>query len=82
MTGEKNEKIEIPAKFKDLVKQIEEMSVMNLAELVKILEEKFGVSAAVATAAAPTVVGAPTEAGEEKQNLLLSLKMPALKKFR
>lgn len=36
--------IKIPAKFKDLVKQIEELSVLELAELVKVLEEKFGVS--------------------------------------
>lgn len=38
--------VEVPAKFKDLVKTIEEMSVLELSELVKVLEEKFGVSAA------------------------------------
>jgi len=40
------EQIEIPAKFKSLVETIEKMSVLDLAELVKILEKKFGVSAA------------------------------------
>ena len=40
-----DKKIEIPAKFKSLVEEIEKMSVLDLAELVKILEEKFGVSA-------------------------------------
>ena len=48
----KEKKVEVPAKFKDLVKQIEELSVLDLAELVKVLEEKFGVSA-MPMAAAP-----------------------------
>jgi len=46
----------VPEKFKALVEQIENLSVIDLAELVKILEEKFGVSAAapvVAVAAGP-----------------------------
>lgn len=38
--------MEVPAKFQDLVKKIEEMSVLDLADLVKVLEKKFGVSAA------------------------------------
>ena len=57
--------VKVPAKFKDLVKQIEEMSIMDLAELVKILEEKFGVSPM--TMAAPTAVGVPTEIGKETE---------------
>ena len=65
--GEASKDVEVPAKFKSLVEEIEKMSVMDLAELVKILEEKFGVSAAapVAVAAAPSAQG---EAGgaEEK----------------
>lgn len=56
---EKKEKLEVPKKFEDLVKKIEELSVMDLAELVKILEKKFGVSAvapvAVAAVASPEV---------------------------
>ncbi|MFH1662193.1 MAG: 50S ribosomal protein L7/L12 [Candidatus Falkowbacteria bacterium] len=43
---EQKTEVEVPAKFKSLVEEIEKMSVMDLAELVKILEEKFGVSAA------------------------------------
>lgn len=54
--------VKIPEKFKDIVKKIEEMSVLDLAELVKILEEKFGVSAATPLMAAPTAsVGAGQE---------------------
>lgn len=52
-------KVEVPAKFKDLVEQIEKLSVLDLAELVKVLEEKFGVSAA-----APMMMGAMPAAGE------------------
>ena len=50
-------------KFADLIKQIETMSVMDLNELVKALEEKFGVSAA---AAAPAGASAAAPAAEEK----------------
>lgn len=38
--------VEVPAKFQSLVSEIEKMSVLDLAELVKVLEGKFGVSAA------------------------------------
>lgn len=53
--SEDKEKIEIPKKFEKLVKEIEDLSVLDLAELVKVLEKKFGVSAApqIAVAAAP-----------------------------
>ncbi len=59
--------VEVPAKFADLVSSIEKMSVLDLAELVKILEDKFGVSAAAPAmmmAAAPAAGGAA--AAEEK----------------
>ena len=46
--------VKVPEKFKKLVEEIEKMSVLDLAELVKILEKKFGVSAA-----APVVAAAP-----------------------
>lgn len=45
-TKSEEKKVEVPAKFKDLVAEIEKMSVLDLAELVKVLEDKFGVSAA------------------------------------
>ena len=44
--------VTVPEKFKTLVEQVEKMSVLDLAELVKVLEEKFGVSAAAPAAAA------------------------------
>ena len=45
--------VETPAKFKAVVDAIEKMSVLDLHELVKHLEEKFGVSAAAVAVAAP-----------------------------
>lgn len=53
-------KSDIPAKFKDLVKSIEKLSVLELSELVKTLENHFGVSAAAPAAA----VAAPAGGGE------------------
>ena len=51
----------------DLLKQIEEMSVLELSEFVKTLEEKFGVSAISAVAQAPAgAAPAATEAAEEQ----------------
>ena len=63
---EKQKKVEVPKKFEDIVKKIEEMSVVDLAELVKILEEKFGVSAAAPVAVAAPVAGEAAPAAEEK----------------
>ena len=57
-------KVEVPAKFKDIVENIEKMSVLDLNELVKLFEKKFGVSAAAVAVAAPAGAAAP--AGEEK----------------
>lgn len=49
----------------ELMQAVEEMSVLELSELVKALEEKFGVSAAMM--AAPAGAAAPAEAGEAKE---------------
>lgn len=64
MTEEKKEVV-VPAKFEKLVGEIEKMSVLDLAELVKVLEEKFGVSAA-APMMMGAMPGAAAEAAEEK----------------
>jgi len=60
------------AKFKEIVEKIESLSVVELNELVKLLEEKFGVSAAM-VAAAPTGSGGATETSEEKSVFTLQL---------
>jgi len=66
-----NDKVSVPAKFKDIVSKIEEMSVIELHELVKVLEEKFGVSAAAVAVAGPAA-GAG-EAVEEKTSFTVEL---------
>ncbi len=58
MSEEKKEAVVVPVKFEKLVAEIEKMSVLDLSELVKVLEEKFGVSAA-----APMMMGAMPAAG-------------------
>jgi len=72
----------------DFVKQIETMSVLDLSNLVKALEERFGVSAAVAAApaaAGPVAAAAPveaqteftvvlTEVGEKKINVIKAVR--------
>lgn len=65
------ENVEIPSKFKALVEGIETMSVLDLNELVKLLEKKFGVSAAAVAVAAPAAGAAA--AGEEKSSFAVHL---------
>lgn len=74
--SEEKKNVEVPAKFKDLVKQIEELSVLDLAELVKVLEEKFGVSAAAPVMMAGGAAAGAGEAGaaEEKSTFNIELK--------
>ena len=71
MTEEKKDVV-VPEKFAKLVSEIEKMSVLDLSELVKVLEEKFGVSAA-----APMMMGAmpaaAAEAVEEKTDFDVEL---------
>lgn len=65
--------VEVPAKFQALVSEIEKMSVLDLSELVKVLEEKFGVSAAAPAMmmAAPAAAGAA--AAEEQSSFTVEL---------
>lgn len=65
------EAVEVPAKFKTIVEAVEKMSVIDLHELVKTFEKRFGVSAA-AVAAGP-VAAVSGEAKEEKATFNLEL---------
>ncbi len=71
-TEETKEEVKVPAKFKSIVEEIEKMSVLDLSELVSILEDKFGVSAAAPVAMAPAA-GASEEAAEEKTAFTVEL---------
>ena len=75
MSEEVKKETEVPEKFKALVSEIEKMSVLELSELVKVLEEKFGVSASapMMMAAGPAVGGEAAEAVEEKSEFDIEL---------
>lgn len=68
-TNIKDAVIETPAQFKTVVETIEKMSVLELHELVKFLEKKFGVSASAVAVAAP----AGGAAAEEKTSYDVNL---------
>lgn len=80
---ETSEQVEVPKKFEKLIKEIEEMSVLDLAELVKILEKKFNVSPAPygAGQAAQTSVQAEGVAEEGKSEFTIVLKGVGEKKI-
>jgi len=72
-------------KHSDLISKIESLTVVELAELVKTLEEKFGISAAAPVAAAGGGAAAPVEektsfnvflklAGEQKLNVIKAVR--------
>ena len=58
------EVVEVPAKFKKLVEEVERMTVLELNELVKVLEKKFGVSAQAVAVAGPAAGPAAEEKSE------------------
>jgi large subunit ribosomal protein L7/L12 len=64
--------VEVPAKFKKLVEEIEKMTVLELSELVKVFEKKFGVSAAAVAVAGPAAGGAAAEEGKSTVNVELT----------
>ncbi len=66
--AEEKRDVKVPEKFKSVVSEIEKMSVLDLSELVKVLEEKFGVSAAAPVMMGPAMAGGTgaAEAAEEK----------------
>ncbi len=84
VVAKENEAVEVPAKFKTLVETIDSMSVLDLHELVKLLEKKFGVSAAAVAVMGGAGAGAG-EAAEEKTEFNVELtsfgeaKIPVMK---
>lgn len=68
--------VEVPEKFKSLVGEIEKMSVLDLSELVKVLEDKFGVSAAAPAmmmAVPGAAAGGDAGAAEEQTEFTVEL---------
>lgn len=80
-TKEETNDVEVPAKFADIVSAVEEMSVLELNELIKVIEAKWGVSA-TAVAAGPAAGGAGAEEKSEFDVVLESdggAKIPVMK---
>lgn len=74
--SEEKKDVVVPAKFKDIVETVEKMTVLDLSELVKVLEEKFGVSASMPMGmmmAAPAA-GGDAAGAEEKSSFTVELK--------
>lgn len=73
-TAAEEKAVEVPAKFTKLVEEIEQMSVIDLSELVKVLEDKFGVSAAApAMMMAAPGAAAGGDAAEEQSSFDVEL---------
>ncbi len=66
------ETVEVPAKFKKLVEEIEKMTVLELSELVKVFEKKFGVSASAVAVAGPAAAGVAEEEGKSTADVELT----------
>jgi large subunit ribosomal protein L7/L12 len=88
-TGKVKEKEKITGKSKsvdEILSAIEKMTVLELSELVKALEEKFKVSAQAVQVAAPVTGGAVTAQGgapvEEKTEFNIQLKSAGAKKIQ
>ncbi len=77
--SEQNPEVAVPAKFQTIVDAIEKMSVLDLNELVKVFEKKFGVSAAASVVAAPAA-GAGA-AADEKTTVAVHLKEAGAQKI-
>jgi large subunit ribosomal protein L7/L12 len=79
----KKKKDKKESKFEDLIKQIEELSVVELADLVKELEERFDIEAAPMAAAPATGTGGGEEEkeAEEKSEYTVELKAAGDKKI-
>lgn len=68
--------------YDKLIEEIGNMSVLELADLVKALEDKFGVSAAMPVAAAAPTAGAATEQKEEKAEYKVTLQVGGPEKIK
>lgn len=70
---EPEEEVEVPKKFQKLVESIESLSVLDLAELVKLLEKKFGVSAAAPVMAVASSANGDGAQAQEKSSYNVEL---------
>jgi large subunit ribosomal protein L7/L12 len=82
MADEAKSEIKVSEKLQKIIDEVEKLTVLELSDLVKALEEKFGVSAAAPVAAAGAVAAAaPAEAVEEKTEFDVILKAAGANKI-
>lgn len=74
--------IKVSKKIEDILKTVESMTVLELSELVKALEDKFEVSAQSMMAAAPAAAGGGADAAEEQTEFDVMLKSAGQKKIQ
>lgn len=65
--AEENQKVDLPSNLEKIIKSIEELSVIELSELVKALEKRFGITAAPVVAAPTQSPETTTQAPQEEQ---------------
>jgi len=65
------EEVAVPAQFAAIVAEVEKMTVLELSELVKVFEKKFGVSASAVAVAGPA--GAAAGGEDEKSTMDVEL---------
>jgi len=70
-----SEQKEVSKKLEGIIEHIEKLSVLELADLVKSLEEKFGVSASAPVAAAPTVSSEQATESESEGKTSFTVKL-------
>jgi len=71
--SEEKKDVQVPEKFKALVESIEKLTALELSELVKVFEEKFGVSAAAPMMVAGAAPAGAVEEAEEKTSFNVEL---------
>jgi len=77
---EATKEVEVPAEFADLIKKVEAMTVLELNQLIKVIEAKWGVSATAVAASAPAAAAADEQS--EFEVVLVSdggAKIPVMK---
>jgi len=75
---EEKASVELSDKLKEIMESIEKLTVVEMADLVKALEEKFGVSAAAAVAVAPSAAGGGEAAGAEEEKSTFEIVLTAV----
>lgn len=73
-TKKEEKSVKVSAKLEKIIEEVEKLTVLELSELVKALEDKFGVSAAapVAVAAAGAAAAAPVEEAKSEYQVVLT----------